>query len=87
MQKPNGEFISLKGLFDANGNHGGYEIYIENNNVYFVQCASGSGYGKVRLKEPIKIVDSSDYDKIEIIGEELTISECLQNDLILNGIT
>ena len=87
VQKPNGEFINLSNLFDRNGNHGGYEIYIENGDVFFVQCGSGSGYGKVRGKNPIKIVARNEYDKIEYIGQQLEMSACLKNDLAENGLS
>lgn len=83
VEKPNGEFVDIKSLFEQ-GNHGGYEIFIEDGDIYFVQCASGSGYGKQRWREPIKIVDKKEYDKIEYVGKELKISKELQQDMADN---
>jgi hypothetical protein len=86
VQMPNGNFLDLTPFFDRNGNYGGYEIFIKNGNVFFVQCDCGSGKGKVRLREVKKIVDKTEYDKIEFAGSELTIPESLKVELAEIGL-
>lgn len=87
VELPNGSFIKLLPLFGRYGNLGGYEIYLQDGNVYFVECGSSSGGGKNRYGQPKKIVDRSEYDKIEYIGKPLEISACLRNDMRANGIS
>ncbi len=55
--------------------------------IYYIPCACGSGFGKVESKvAAIKIVDASEYDKVEYVGAPLVISPELQNDLTENAI-
>ena len=81
VQMPNGSFLDLTPFFDHNGNYGGYEIFVKKGDVFFVQCECGSGYGKIRLKEVKKIVDKTEYDKIDFAGIELTIPDSLKAEL------
>lgn len=81
VELPNGRFIDTTPLFNHNGNYGGYEIFEKEGNIYFVQCGSSSGFGKQRHKEIKKIVDKSEYDILEYVGEELTMSKELINEV------
>jgi hypothetical protein len=49
-------------------------------------CGASSGTGKNDYKEPFLIIDNSQYDDIEFVGEPLVISENLMNDLSENEI-
>lgn len=88
VELPNGEMYDLS-RHSQNFGHG-YKIDIKEDGIYYVLHFVGSGYGKIPCTDgrfpPIKIVDSSEYDKIEYVGEELVISEELRNDLIENKI-
>jgi hypothetical protein len=85
VQMPNGNFLDLTPFFNFNGNYGGYEIFVKNGDVFFVQCDCGSGLGKIRIGEIKKIIDKAEYDKIEFAGRELTIPDSLKFELAESG--
>lgn len=79
---PNGEIVPISKLF-WQGNHGGYEISVEKDGIYFHQCCSSSGSGKYRTtsRPPTKIVDRSEYDEIKYEGEPLVMSDNLKSEV------
>jgi len=87
IELPDGKFIyPAKSLSD---NFGGFRVYWNNKGVWVQKCASGSGYGKIDIKDepPILLVDIKDYDKIEFVGHPLVMSDELKNDLQTNEIS
>jgi hypothetical protein len=81
VQMPDGNFLDLTPFFDHNGNYGGYEIFVNDGDVFFVQCECGGGYGKTRLREVKKIVAKTEYDILKFAGIELTIPDSLKVEL------
>jgi len=88
IEMPNGEMYPIQKHHQDFGH--GYKIEIKEDGIYYVLHFCGSGYGKVPCTDgrypPLKIISSSEYDKIEYVGEELKISDNLKNDLMQNGI-
>lgn len=86
VELPNGNFLDLLPFYKHKPGNTGYEIYIENGNVYFHECYCSSGGGKTRGKDlsPVMIVSKNDYDTLEYVGKELVMSAQLLSDLIGN---
>lgn len=97
IELPNGEFFDIYknkdkvpkehyyGMFGQYGNFA-HMIVVKNNGIYWQICTSSSGGGKQPVYDPFKIIDSSEYDKIEYVGEKLIMSETLKQDLLDNDI-
>lgn len=83
VELPNGEFLDLLPFYDYDPKTTGYEIYVENGNVYFHECFCSSGGGKTKCRDlnPVLIVSKKDYDVLEYVGQELIMSAELKNDL------
>ncbi len=61
-----------------------HRIVVKEDGIYFQHCGASSGGGKQDYKQPFKIIDKSEYDKIEFAGTPLEMSETLLNDLAEN---
>lgn len=81
VELPNETFVDLSPLYHHKST--GYEIFVEDGNVYFHECACGSGFGKVKIDrfKPILIVSKKDYDVLEYVGGKLVIGRELLADL------
>lgn len=58
-----------------------HRIIVKKDGIYYQHCGASSGGGKTNYKEPWKIVDASQYNNIEYIGEPLVMSQTLLDDL------
>lgn len=70
----------------------GYKIEVRPDGIYYVLHFCSSGGGKVPCPvdgryPPLKIIASSEYDKIEYVGEQLKLSDTLKADLAENGLS
>ena len=67
----------------------GYKIEVRQDGIYYILHFCGSGYGKVPCTDgrypPLKIIDRSEYDRIEYIGEPMKMPESLLSDLAEMG--
>lgn len=81
IEMPSGDRINPADCFEDN--YGGYRVYWNDKGVWVQKCACGSGYGKVDRHDvnPVLLVSSSLYDKIEFAGAELTLSPKLKKSL------
>jgi hypothetical protein len=84
IELPNGKRINP--AHHIEDTYGGYRVYWNNEGVWVQICASGSGYGKKdRTGHPPKLlVERSEYDNIEFVGNAKPISETLSQDLAEN---
>lgn len=87
IELPNGEKINPGNHIQDN--YGGYRVFWDEKGIWVQICASGSGYGKVDRKDiaPKLLVSSSDYDKIDFVGQKLEMSDALKADLSENGLS
>jgi hypothetical protein len=95
IEMPDGSFFDLDKIEDvpeyANYLLGrfstaAHKIKISQHGICYQLCGASSGTGKKDYKEPFLIIDNSQYDDIEFVGEPLVISENLMNDLSENEI-
>lgn len=86
IELPNGEMIYPEKHIEDN--YGGFRVYWDDKGVWVQICLSSSGGGKRDRQgvPPTLLVSSEDYDNIEFVGEPLTISGELSNDLAENGL-
>lgn len=86
VQKPDGSVIDVRGLMKYGM---GYKVYIRDGNIYFRECACGSGYGKKFMDHvpEILLIKKEDYDTIEYIGAQNEYGAELLNDLSENNIS
>lgn len=58
-----------------------HKIIVKQDGIYFQKCAASSGSGKTAYGTQFKIVDSTNYDRIEFVGDPLVMSENLLNEI------
>lgn len=86
IELPSGEIVNINNFLREYTSS--YRIIWNNEGIWVKDCACGSGFGKLdRDFPPSLVVSSSEYDKIEFVGEEKVMSDELKQDLIDNGIS
>jgi hypothetical protein len=84
IELPNGERVDKSKYLPTAASH---RVYWDNQGVWVQACACGSGYGKVDMNvPPVLVVSRNQYDDIEIVGEQLKMSDTLKQDLKDNHI-
>lgn len=87
IELPDGTFYDKSKHYRNFG--GGHRVLINEKGIFYQQCYSGSGYGKIDLTDkfpPVLMLSKNEYDNIEFIGINKEISENLKNDLAKNGL-
>jgi len=61
-----------------------HRIINKPDGIYYQICGASSGGGKTNYKDPFKIINRDLYDKVEVVGIPLIMSNELKDDISEN---